>query len=289
VYPNKSRGGAWEEAQGDTFQGGVYYRQRLTDDQMTPEAFTVLVGNQWVASLTTKEWTEIGLAEPIRESLPSLLQSVLPYKLYSRLLVGNSDRYITLVLHEAFHAYEGLAADTRLEAAENAMHAQENKYPWDDAELEAAWQVELDYLSEAIRSTTKEATIEQVHLFLAQRQARRNEHNLSPAMIAYENLREWEEGLSKYVELEIWRQASTTPGYQTDPAIVIDKGFKDYTTFEKQWRQEISNIDNDAEDVRFYYTGMAQAFLLDRLMPAWKEKVIEEDMTLEDLLREAIR
>jgi hypothetical protein len=89
---------------------------------MTPEAFTVRIGNRWVTSMTTKEWTEIGLAEPIREPLPPLLQSILPYRLYCRLLVGNSDRYITLMMHEAFHAYEGQAAQDRLESAEKASY-----------------------------------------------------------------------------------------------------------------------------------------------------------------------
>jgi hypothetical protein len=35
-------------------------------------------------------------------------------------------------------------------------------------------------------------------------------------------------------------------------------------------------------------TGLAQAFLLDDLMPGWKEKYWKDNIFLEDILREAI-
>jgi hypothetical protein len=41
-------------------------------------------------------------------------------------------------------------------------------------------------------------------------------------------------------------------------------------------------------DLRFYLSGMAQARLLDRLSPGWKDKVLPGPSTLEDLLREAL-
>jgi len=40
-------------------------------------------------------------------------------------------------------------------------------------------------------------------------------------------------------------------------------------------------------DTRFYYTGMAQATLLDRLSPDWK-RTMAEDVWLEDLLAQAV-
>lgn len=41
-------------------------------------------------------------------------------------------------------------------------------------------------------------------------------------------------------------------------------------------------------ETRFYYTGMAQAILLDRLLPNWKERVFDPNVSFEDLLREAV-
>ena len=41
-------------------------------------------------------------------------------------------------------------------------------------------------------------------------------------------------------------------------------------------------------DGRFYYTGMAQAVLLDRLLPGWKEIAFDDGVFLEDLLATAV-
>ena len=41
-------------------------------------------------------------------------------------------------------------------------------------------------------------------------------------------------------------------------------------------------------DLRFYLSGMAQARLLDRLAPGWKEKALPGPATLESLIRAAM-
>jgi hypothetical protein len=38
---------------------------------------------------------------------------------------------------------------------------------------------------------------------------------------------------------------------------------------------------------RFYYTGMAQAMLLDRLQPGWQDHVLSDDVWLDMLLDKA--
>jgi hypothetical protein len=45
----------------------------------------------------------------------------------------------------------------------------------------------------------------------------------------------------------------------------------------------------DEGDGRFYYSGMAQAFLLDQLMPGWKARAFDEGVWLDDLLAEAVQ
>jgi hypothetical protein len=44
----------------------------------------------------------------------------------------------------------------------------------------------------------------------------------------------------------------------------------------------------DDGDGRFYYSGMAQAVLLDRLMPGWKARAMQDSVFLEALLAEAV-
>jgi hypothetical protein len=287
VPANEQRGGPWQVVQGDTYHGEPYFRQQLSDPQSSPEAFTVLVGDQWVASMTTKEWTEIGLAEPIRQDFPPLLQPILPFKLFSRLLVGDSDRYISLILHESFHAYEGQVAYNRLEAAERAMLNDGERYPWDSRALQEDWKTEIDYLLKAFHSSSYDETLHFVRQFLAQRDQRRT--GLAPGMVEYERLREMEEGLAKYVQLQLLLEAASTSEYQPVAEMQLDNDFNGYTTAEKFFEQEISNTKTVSKDARFYYTGMLQAFLLDRLVPGWKERIFQDELTLESLLYEAVQ
>jgi len=284
------RGDLWEVVPDDTFEGRPYYRQQLPAPDVTPEAFTVLVGERWVASMSTREWTRISLMNQIREDLPPLLQQVFPYRL--ALGVYSSDWHIAAVLHESFHAYEGMVAPKRLADAEVAARRNEARYPWDDPALQDAWQVELDLLAQALRATSDEEAAELARQFLAQRQQRREENNLDAPSVDYERQREWLEGLAKYVELTIWRQAATAHGYEPRPALADDPDFKDYTTFERRWSQEAGQIEQMADDEgdgRFYYAGMAQAVLLDRLLPGWKARILGADVWLEELLSEAVQ
>jgi hypothetical protein len=70
----------------------------------------------------------------------------------------------------------------------------------------------------------------------------------------------------------------------------MDPDFKRYASFGQQWRQEVSTLrlQSHGDETRFYYAGMAQAMLLDRLSPRWRKKVLQDNVCLEDLLEESI-
>lgn len=283
-------GGSWEVVMDDTFDGETYYRQSLPASGETPQSFAVTIGDRWVGSLATMEWMKIGLTNQIRQDLPSPIAAVFPYTLFTNVLLDNSEHYMAAVLHETFHAYTGMVTPTRLADAENVT-SEENRYPWDDAALQAAWQTELDLLVEALQAESPGATADLTRQFLNQRAQRRQQAGLDQALVNYEQQREWLEGLAKYVELEIWRQAATTPGYQAVDALEFDPDFEEYRTYERQWSREVAQtrrMAKDEGDGRFYYTGMAQAVLLDRLAPGWKKQILQDAVFLEDLLREAI-
>ncbi len=284
-----ARGGPWQPVGGDDFEGQPYYRQTLPAAGETPQAFTVVIGEQWAASMTTKEWTAIGLRQTIRDDLPPPLAAIVPYRLVDKFLLRGSDGYISLLAHESFHAFQGTAVPERLAAAERALAA-EAAYPWPDAGLQAAWQAELDLLAAALAAETVEETAELAAQFLTQRQQRRQEAGLTDVQIDFERQREWLEGLARYVELEIWRQAAQSD-YQPVPALADDGDFDEYSGFTTRWSQEVDQIGrmaNDEGEGRFYYTGMAQAVLLDRLRPGWKETIFDEGVFLEDLLATAV-
>jgi len=285
------RGGSWEVVSNDVFYDQPYYRQSLPDPDVTPEGFTVLVGKRWVSSLQTYDAARASLIKTIRQDLPPFARPIFPYRLFIDQLVGSSDKYITLIAHESFHAYQGMIAPEKLGTSENINREFDGQYPWDDKSLQADWQTELDLLAEALRTSDSDQTLELAHRFIEVRAARRDSAKLAPELIAYEQQREWLEGLARYAELEIWRQAQT--GNYTPLSETASLGdFDNYTGFGTRWSQEIDQMRrmaNDEGDGRFYYSGMAQAFLLDRLRPDWKSKAFDEDIWLEDLLAEAVR
>jgi hypothetical protein len=234
----------------------------------------------------------ISLANIIRQDLPAALQPVVPYSLMVNLLVPGSEAYMTAVLHEAMHAYQGVRAEDRLNEAERMAIDHSGTYPWEDALFKQAWQVELDTLNQALRATTRDETLRLTNVFLNQRAARRKAANLSIDLVDYERAREWEEGIGKYGELSTYLQAYQTPDYQPLAELARDPAFHDYRGAQRKWDQEVSQIRLMAGtegDGRFYYTGFAQAVLLDRLAPGWKVRLFDPGVWLEDLLAEAVK
>ena len=194
------RGGIWELVPDDLFVDEPYYRQRLSDPEITPEAFTVMVGDRWVSSMPTLDWFKISLVNQIKSDLPSFVVPVFPYSLFINQLVSGSDQYISLSAHEAFHSFQGMMAPDKFADAEKA-NQYSDQYPWDDQSLQADWGAELSLLADALRSTDQKRTLELVQQFIVLRTSRRESADLSPEQISYEQHREWLEGLARYAEL----------------------------------------------------------------------------------------
>jgi len=272
----------WEMVPGDSFEGQPYFR-RLADD---PQNFAVRVGEEWAASIFTKYLVDAGLTSAIRELLPPLIAEVFPY----RIILQPSEVQISAVQHEYFHVVQAEMASQKFAQVE-AVYPSAERY-WDrDDEMQPAWRAEIDLLIEAVQSGSDSQASELARQFLAQRDQRRQDFRLEADLVAYERLLEWLEGTAKYVELRSWEEAFRDHGYLPLPQMEADPDFKGYETFEARWKQELSQARRQAGqtgEVRFYYTGMLQAHLLDRLLPDWKTRIMEEGVFLEDLLREAL-
>ncbi|MDX1665942.1 MAG: hypothetical protein R3350_01880, partial [Saprospiraceae bacterium] len=126
---------------------------------------------------------------------------------------------------------------------------------------------------------------EQVARWIQLRSARRQ--TLSPEMIGYERQREWLEGLAKYAELSIWKLAGESADYSPSEAVQGVADFHSYDNARKRWDQEVQQLARDLQfdDTQFYYTGWAQAVLLDRLNISWKEKAMQAEVYLDQLFR----
>lgn len=291
VPRNERRGGPWQVVPEDTFQGQPYYRQALADPKQTPENFTVVVGDRWVATLGTYEYARVSFFSGFRQDLPPFLRSIVPVRLVWRLLMGDTETYIGVVAHEAFHAYQGTVAPGRLAAAEFAAPL-EGQYPWDNEATEQAWQAELDALHAAVTAASDDEAAQYARRFLALREERRRSGALSAELVDYERQREWLEGLAKYAELVLQREAGRSADYAPLPAIADDPDFHAYRTRERFWSQqlgEVRRMTNRGGEVRFYYSGMAEAVLLDRFASGWKAQAWSEGVWLEDLLAEAVQ
>ena len=292
VTSGKQLGTAWQRVPDDDFYSQPYFMQPIPPSGETTQAFTVRIGEDWASSMPTLDWMKIGLVNSMREDVPGPLKPIVPFRVVTALFVPNSDTHITAVLHEAAHAYQGILAPERLAAAENANLQNEGHYPWEDEALIENWQTELDILRDAMRAGTDEEKIQLARAFLDQRAARRAAANLPANLIEYERHREWVEGIAKYAERLIYIQAANTEEYSPLPEMQQDPEFQDYRGAQRKWDQEVDQISrmaSDPGDGRFYYSGFAQAALLDKLSPGWKDRLFEDDVWLEDLLSEAVQ
>ena len=74
--------------------------------------------------------------------------------------------------------------------------------------------------------------------------------------------------------------------------IKSDPFFRNYRKFDSRWKRELDQMvrmADDEGDGRFYYSGMAQAYLLDRFLPDWKAQLYANpNLNLEDLLYQSL-
>jgi len=273
----------WEVVKNDRFGGASYYRQLLPNPDITPESFVVKVGERWVVSMQTKEYAAVTFYKNLRNELPPVLNAIFPYKIFWQFLMGSTENYIAGLEHEAFHAFQGTEVPYRLAEAESPPFSKD--YPWEKSAN--GWNEEINLLMEAFNTESNEAASKLMAQFLAKRSERREKSNLSDEIIRYEQKREWLEGLAKYAELKIGVIASENQRYKPINEVVTAPGFKNYKTRVSHFNEQIGDvkrIGNSPAEPRFYYTGMLQAVMLDRLMPAWKKVAFKEGIYLENLL-----
>ncbi len=284
------RGDQWEAVKEDDFHGATYYRQHLPDPDITPENFTVKVGDRWVATMQTKEYAAVDFYNEFKHELPPLLNAVFPYGIFWYLLMGEAENYIGGMAHEAFHAFQGTLVPQRLAEGENASRLSED-YPFTNHENADGWKDEIRFLMQAYHATDADSARLFAIKFINERNERRKKADLSPEMIRYEQNREWLEGLAKYAELKIGLEAENSATYQ--PVVHMENvpGFHNYNKRTRFFNQQIGEVKRTANrpgESRFYYGGMLQAFMLDRLLPDWKSAAFENDVSLDELLKKAV-
>jgi hypothetical protein len=191
---------------------------------------------------------------------------------------------VLIVFHEAFHAFE------RDKTRPGARWRYENAFLlFDYAALstrkQALFAIEGRVLSDALQAATKDEAKKKAREFLAVRRLRQG--GLDPSLVEFEKGAESNEGLAEYagvkavvagMEVARQRRLRMTWSFPDAPRYLREK----YAPL-----RTITRIGRN-DRLKFYYTGSAQALLLDPLLPGWKGRVQEKAEAVQDLLAEAV-
>lgn len=193
------------------------------------------------------------------------------------------DDDLVIAFHEAFHGFE---RDHRRRGgkwgAENSMLIFE--YQESSARAGALFRMESSALRLALESRDKNILREKVREFLAIRHLRQSE--IDPRFVEFEKGAELNEGLAEYAGVR-----AVIAGMDAARQKMISVPFAETTAeaYLSKKYEMLDSITKVGQNIRrkFYYTGSAQGFLLDRITPGWKDKVQMEGASLQDLLAAA--
>ena len=245
----------WEMVPNDSFAGAPYYRR----PRGRAQAFAVEIGGRWAGSIAAL----------------AMMNAKGPFKL-------PTDFYTVLALHEIFHAFQAARAPGRFARAVKA-YATEDRYPFKDAGFAASWTAEGASLFAGIQAVQEADVAAAARDFLGIRDKRRSAAGLLPELLEFERELEWLEGLAKYAEIRFYEIAAALPPGPAAYRYKVPMLF-----IQSDYGRLRNALGIQSGDLRFYLSGFAQARLLDRLAPGWKDKGLPEEAALEDLLRGAV-
>jgi len=187
---------------------------------------------------------------------------------------------VGLTTHEAFHVFAAALKKEgrRFGQGENSFLV--TSYPVFDPQNEAGMALEGRILEATERATTKAKKKELARQFLAVREARHRA--LGAELAEFEQLVELNEGLAEYTLVRAVQLATR------------QRGFPDRAGATRLQNGKLVGLRKLTEDatrsirLRYYATGPALGLLLDALEgPAWKTRLIAENLTLQDALADA--
>jgi hypothetical protein len=208
-------------------------------------------------------------------------------------LVTDPYNQLTMIVHEAFHVFQERVAPGKGANEMLLLH-----YPVLSIENNVGFAQEGAALAAALRSESDAAFAAAVMRWLALRRQRRSA--LAPEAVEYENGVEFSEGLAKYAE---YRLLQVLEGRTPRPEMWWIQGFRGYDDLSsrqsalvdkmlQQMRGEVS-VNNDPYGtaplrMRLYYSGLAIAAVLDRLSTSWKDRIVQPQVSLTDLVADAV-
>ena len=237
-----------------------------------PQSFGVKVNGTWMGSIATRRKMNKELVENFENHMPAFISRFIPYNLIDI----NKDYHVVLYIHEAFHAFQGMMNEDKLNDV-LTCYQHESSYPFQAVNNLENWNREGALLFEAIDTDESEKIKSIVLEWIETRNNRRIDNDLSAEQIGFEKKLEWLEGLSFYVEIKAHQVAQKLNSLNFN-----------YVKNPKYWQDEMSQLKNTLGeldgDLRFYLSGMAQAEILDKIEPDWKNSIFKDDVFLEDII-----
>jgi|GEM_PF-1302477 len=249
----------------------VYY----TDEPLTPApiASSWPVEDLWSAAL------------PVRDDFQAILDEMLG----EDTVTLDATNHVRVLVHEMFHAYQlnrlggpqnlppdlsGPAGmDWLADITESEMTALNDAHASEGSALRAALEAETD---EEARTLAAE--------FLRLRRERYavSTADYAPDLISYERSVEWIEGPARFVELTLIQRAP-----EVDQPVAL--AFEDPDALWAEFLDQLAGPGAIPGGIRERYSAMGagQAFVLDRLLPGWQARVLDDGLAFEDVLAEA--
>ena len=184
---------------------------------------------------------------------------------------------VATAFHEAFHVFERAFAKPSERFGNGENSAMIGGYPEFDVENETAFELEGKLLNAALSTDSPRERRALARQFVAVRRARHQ--RLSADFAEFDQMSEMNEGLAEYA-LERALQFLAAEGPRAWRAEASKQAASN--------RRMLADLNADrglSSRIRYYRTGSAIALLLDRLGDqSWKRRLVEENLTLQDML-----
>jgi hypothetical protein len=200
-----------------------------------------------------------------------------------------STRWVVTLFHEHFHQLQDSQPDfyTAVNALglargdQTGMWMLNFPFPYEKTEVKEQFSVLSRALAEALRSSRRDFP-EKLAAYLAARQ--RFQQMLAPDDLKYFSFQLWKEGVARYTEYRIAKEAATS--YAPTRRFASLKDFKSFANDASQTLgriiDELQTLSLDKwQRTAFYPLGAGEALLLDRLKARWQKLYFKEKFSLD--------
>ena len=202
-----------------------------------------------------------------------------------------STPWLIMLMHEHFHQlqwaqpeYVKAIADLGLSKGDaTGMWMLSYPFPYDNAELAQAF----EYLRDSLLNTLNEVDQQKFEMLRKKYLKDRKQYfaQLLPDDRKYFSFQLWQEGVSRYVQV---KSAEAAGDYQPSAAYAALPDYTPFSTYALTARSrtldELKHIDiTQSKREVFYSFGAAEALLLDRINPGWKDQYFQHLLTTDPL------